>query len=494
MRVRTVKTSSGKHALQIVSKHKGKLTVHKHIGSYDDDTKKQALYDKARKYIQDKSGQINLLDYLSSVRFKDISITESRPLFAYWLFSQIYDKIGFSSYPDEIIRDLVIARLYYPASKLETQEILADLFGRTYSLKTIYRHLKKSTESGVKDYFQKALIKFARGELKDDLKLVFYDVTTLYFESHLKSSLKDLGFSKDYRLQDVQIVVGIVVTRKGFPLYFDLFTGNTFEGHTFIATVENIQRLLEVLKLVVVADSAMLSRDNMDSLAAKNIGFIVGARVASLPMAAIKKISRRLSGKDGKITTVSYGSYRLICQYSSLRARKDKFERDKQLKRANDVIENPSRAIRTLRFIKKTGQKYKINKELIVKAKMLDGIKGYITNTNLKNQTIIDRYHDLWNIEKSIKITKSDLAARPIFHYLEDAIKAHMIIVFAALAIIKYIEIKSSLSIRRVLKLCSKVLTHKVKNNKTGETAYLETTIEDFNLKKKIELLRALGH
>ena len=211
-------------------------------------------------------------------------------------------------------------------------------------------------------------------------------------------------------------------------------------------------------------------------------------------MPTIKKISRRLKSKDGKITTVSYRFYRLICQYSNPRARKDKSERDKQLKRARGVIENPSRAIRTLRFIKKTGQKYEINKELIVKAKTLDGIKGYITNTNLKNQTIIHRYHDLWNIEKTIRITKSDLAARPIFHRIEDAIKAHMVIVFAALAIAKYIELKSSLSIHRVLKLLSRVLTHKVKNNKTGETAYLETTIEDPTLKKKIELLQALGH
>ena len=91
------------------------------------------------------------------------------------MFSHVYEKIGFSCYPDEIIKDLVIARLYYPASKLETQEILSDFFGKTYSLKTIYRHLKKSAKTGVKDYFQKALIEFSRGELKDDLKLVFYD-------------------------------------------------------------------------------------------------------------------------------------------------------------------------------------------------------------------------------------------------------------------------------------------------------------------------------
>jgi len=131
---------------------------------------------------------------------------------------------------------------------------------------------------------------------------------------------------------------------------------------------------------------------------------------------------------------------------------------------------------------------------LITKAELLEGIKGYITNTQLKNQTIIDRYHDLWQIEKSFRITKSDLAARPIFHRLEDTIKAHMIIVFASLAIAKYIELQTKMSIHRVLKLCSKVLTHKITHTTTGETVYMETTIEDPILKQKIEMLKVLGH
>jgi len=494
MRIRTVRTASGKYSLQIVSKYHGKLTVHKHIGTYENGREKHILLEKARQYIQHVSAQTDILDYLSAVRLQDIIITESKPLFAYQLFSRVYDAIGFSSYHDDIIKDLVIARLYYPASKLETQEILHDCFGKSYALKTIYRHLKKSMESGIKDRYQNALIQFTKNTLHDNLKLVFYDVTTLFFESQVKSELKDFGFSKDHRPGDTQIVIGLVVTKAGFPLYFDIFTGNTFEGHTFTGVVETIRQLLGTQTLVVVADSAMISVDNMDTLDEKGVGFIVGARVANLPLPLVKTISKRLKKQDGAMITASYQGYRLICQYSQTRAAQDKSQREKQLERAQDVIQNPSRATRAYRFLKKKGQAYAINSDLITKAELLEGIKGYITNTQLKNQTIIDRYHDLWQIEKSFRITKSDLAARPIFHRLEDTIKAHMIIVFASLAIAKYIELQTKMSIHRVLKLCSKVLTHKITHTTTGETVYMETTIEDPILKQKIEMLKVLGH
>lgn len=130
----------------------------------------------------------------------------------------------------------------------------------------------------------------------------------------------------------------------------------------------------------------------------------------------------------------------------------------------------------------------------LIKAEKLEGIKGYLTNTELSEQTVIDRYHDLWRIEHSFRITKSDLEARPIFHRLDETIKAHLVIVFAGLAIAKYIEIKSSMSIAKALKLAGKVLTQKVTNTTTGESAYVETTIEEPILKEKIELLKSLGH
>ena len=494
MRIRVVPTASDNYVVQVVSKHSGKLTVHKHIGTYTNASEKAQLYKQAKDYIAETTRQGNLLDLLYSCRPSDISITESRPLLIYQILSRVYEKLGLSIYPDPLIKDLVIARIYSPASKRETHEILSDLFDRPWPLITIYRHLKKSINAGLKDSFQKALIDFAKEDLHDSLHLVFYDVTTLYFESTVRSGLRDFGFSKDHRSQETQIVVGLVVNQQGFPLYFDVFRGRTFEGHTLCSVVQNIQKILGSTGLVVVADAAMLSQANIDQLIQNGISFIVGARIANLPSQMIEQITSQLIGQDGKTITVTYRKQRLICEYSQRRATKDKSDREKQIARAQEIINSPAEKIRRYRFIKTTEQSVTLNMELISKATKLEGIKGYITNTQLPETTIIERYHDLWKVEHAFRLTKSDLEARPVFHRLDETIQAHLVIVFAGLAICKYIEIRTGMSIQRVLKLAEKVLTHKVTNTKTGESAFIETTIEDPILKHKIEALKSLGH
>jgi transposase len=494
MRIRIVPTASGKKAIQVVSKHRDKVIVHKHIGSYSNAEGNTKLLKQAEEFIKDNTGQESLLDLLSTFRPTDIAISENRPLFVYNLLSAIYDKLGFGIFPDTLIKDLIIARVYQPASKLGTAEILIDLFDRKYVLKTVYRHLKKGLGKGIKESFQKALINFAKESLGDSLRLLFYDVTTLYFESTLKTELKNFGFSKDHRPQDTQVLIGLVVGKQGFPLYFDIFSGNTFEGHTFIPVIKNIQHLLGTKDLIVVADAAMISKDNIEKLDNEEIGFIVGARLANLPQNLIDSISQRLNRTDGKIITETYRSQKLICEYSQKRAAKDKSDRLRQIEKAETAIFTPSQAISRYRFLKQKGSDFVLNTELVKKAERLEGIKGYLTNTNLPAATVIERYNDLWRIEHSFRITKSDLEARPIFHHLNETVKAHLVIIFAGLAVAKYIEIKTNLSIKRVLKIAGKVLTHKVTNTKTGEIAYVETTIENPELKEKIEMLRALGH
>src|SRR3989344_2421974 len=283
MRVRIVPTFTGKHTLQVVSKYLGKLTVHKHLGTFRSEVEKQNLIKKAKEYIKTQTGQEELFSIPQNLQLKNVVITQSRPLFLYRLLSRIYNHFGFDKYDDPLIRDLIVARVYQPQSKRETKEVISDLFGINYSLITIYRHLKKAIDLNLKDKFQKALINFAKTGLNDDLRLVFYDVTTLAFDSHAKAGLKDFGYSKDHRFQDVQIVVGLVVNRDGFPLYFDVFNGKTFEGKTFVPVVEHIVTLLGNPELVIIADAAMLSKTNLETLVKKKIGFVVGARLASVP-------------------------------------------------------------------------------------------------------------------------------------------------------------------------------------------------------------------
>jgi transposase len=494
VRIRLVPTSSGKKAVQVVSKLHGKLTVHKHFGSYSGESEKLLLVKQAKDFILASSRQISLLELVDSPKLNDIEITNSQPLFVYRFLGNIYDKLGLNAFADPLIKDLVVARIFSPVSKLETLETLADSFNRRYSLKTVYRHLKSSLEKGVKEAFQAALINFAQTDLKDTLRLVFYDVTTLYFESVVKQGLRNFGFSKDHKNTTTQIVVGLVVNNQGFPLYFDIFNGSTFEGHTFLPIIKNIQTLLHNPELVIIADAAMLSQSNINNLVNRKIGFVVGARLANLPHELIDAISNQIGNQDGKIAVFEYKNQRLICQYSHSRAAKDKSDRLKQIEKAKLALKAPAKITSKFRFLKTDQADLTLNSKLISKVEKLEGIKGYLTNTQLPENIIIDRYHDLWHIENSFKITKSDLAARPIFHRLDDTIKTHLVIVFASLAITKYVEIYSKLSIKKVLKIAGKLLTHSVINTQTGENKLLETVIKDPNLIEKINLLKSLEH
>ncbi len=494
MRIRSIKTASGKHAIQVVSKRLGTVTVHKHIGTYATDFERLKLIAKAKDFIKEFSRQVSFDDYLSATPLSDIAVSENKPLFTYQVLSRCYDKIGLGTFPDQVVKDLIIARIAHPSSKLELGEYLHESFDRSYSLKTIYRHIKESLNRDIKNVFCQALITHARGEAGEVLELVFYDVTTLYFESQARGALRDFGFSKDHRAQEVQIVIGLVVNKQGFPLYFDIFSGKTFEGHTFIDIVRKVQVLLNNPKLVVVADAAMISRVNIEALDQNKIGFIVGARLGNLPDSLVETIVAKIRNRDAKSIVAPYLGHRLICQYSHKRAFKDRSDRLKQIEKAQKALTKPAELTRRYRFIKAAGKRYSLNTGLIEKAEKLEGIKGYLTNTKLDSTTVIDRYHDLWNVEHSFRITKSDLEARPVFHFLDETIKAHMVIVFAGLAITKYIEIATGMTIKRVLKLCNKVLTHKLTNIKTGETLYTQTTIDNPLTKEQIERLQTLGH
>ncbi len=499
LRTRIVPTASGKRAVQVVSQVGKKLTVHKHIGSFTTDAEKFVLQENARSYIQAITGQQEALQYLSNQQlFDQIEITGSQPLFAHQLFSSLYDKLGFNTYDDALIKDLVIARLYRPSSKLATQEILSDCFNIEYSMRTIYRHMRSALKAGIQTSYQQALVSFARTTLGDELRLVFYDVSTLYFDSQLKTELKDFGFSKDHRPADTQLVIGLVVNKQGFPLYFDIFPGNSFEGHTFIPVVLKLKKLLKEPNLVVVADAGMLSRVNLSDLDSAGIQFVIGARLANLPLKDITDITKALDKQPNAIAESTYrmpnGSYRLIASYSQKRADKDRRTREKATERAKKIISNPATATSRYRFVKKADDeaKYELHQALIDKAVQLEGVKGYVTNTDLGAALIMERYRDLWRIERAFRISKSDLMARPMYHKLDESVKAHVCLVFASLAITKYIEIETGMSHRRVIAVCSKLLTHTVINTSTGESRQKEAKLTNTDTQHDLDKLKAL--
>jgi transposase len=263
-----------------------------------------------------------------------------------------------------------------------------------------------------------------------------------------------------------------MVTKDGFPIAYEIFSGNTFEGHTIIPVIKALVDRNKVREFTVVADAAMISLENIKQLIQNKINYIVGARIGSLSADLLEIIDKQINRQDGKSIRIKTDLGYLICSYSSVRYRKDLYEMNKQIEKAKQVIESPSKTRKT-KFTKTGKQQLELNEELIEKTKKLLGIKGYYTNieeTITDNKTIIDRYHELYRIEQAFRVSKSDLQTRPIFHFKEEPIKLHILICFMALVISKHIEIKSGISIRKFLDKTKKIVDGQILNQITGKT------------------------
>jgi transposase len=279
-----------------------------------------------------------------------------------------------------------------------------------------------------------------------------------------------------------------MVTKEGFPIAYEIFRGNTFEGHTIIPVIKDFVQRNRVKEFTVVADAAMISSENISQLTQSNISYIVGARMGNLSEELLSVIDKKIDRQDGKNIRIKTELGYLICGYSSVRYRKDLYEMNKQIEKAKQAIESPSKA-KKIKFTKASKQKLEINEELIDKTKKLLGIKGYYTNLDeqkVDNKTIIERYHELYKIEQAFRVSKSDLQTRPIFHYKEQPIRLHILICFMALTISKHIEIKAGISIRRFLDEAKKIVDGQIQNHMTGKSVVIKA-----NTTKKMQDITA---
>jgi transposase len=260
-----------------------------------------------------------------------------------------------------------------------------------------------------------------------------------------------------------------MVSKEGFPVAYEVFPGNTFEGHTIIPVIKDFIERNGVKDFTVVADAAMISSENVLQLTQNNINYIVGARLGNIATALIETIDQNISREDGKSIRIKTDIGYLICSYSSVRYRKDKYEMEKQVEKAKQVIAKPSKS-KKLKFTRTKGQEIELNEALIEKTRKLLGIKGYYTNLEASvadDKTIIERYHELYKIEQAFRISKNDLQTRPIFHFKEQPIKLHILICFMALVISKHIELKTGISIRKFIDESKKIVDGEILNQIT---------------------------
>jgi transposase len=469
MKIRVVNTASNAKAVQVVRYQNNKRIVLQHIGSAHSEEALHDLMILAEEWMKDCTRQLSIFPDENPNRLLHLNHSTFIGVKYHFFHEQIRAIQALIKLDDlpSILNDLVSIRIFEPASKLRSLELLEQFFGVCHNRKTYYKIAPECID--LKKTVEQKVVHFAGVHYAFKFDILFYDVTTLYFETFEEDELRKNGFSKDNKSQQPQILIALMVSKEGFPVAYEVFSGNTFEGHTIIPVIKDFIERNRVKDFTVVADAAMISTENIEQLTQNNINYIVGARLGNIPTALLETIDRNINREDGKSIRIKTGKGYLICSYSSVRFRKDKYEMEKQIEKAKQVIAKPSRS-KKLKFTQTRGQKIELNEALIEKTQKLLGIKGYYTNLEASiadDKTIMERYHELYKIEQAFRISKNDLQTRPIFHFKEEPIKLHILVCFMALVISKHIELKTGISIKKFVDESKKIVDGEILNHVT---------------------------
>jgi len=470
MFLRKKKNNSGSVSIQIISKSRGKYKVVKTIGSGKSEREIEKLYYLGKQELERLTLQTELFesetDAIVDTVFSALSNANIKVVGPELIFGKIYDAIGYNKIEKELFRHLVVSRLAFPGSKLKTVDYLYRYQGVRINIDTVYRFLDKLNNS-LKSSVEQITFNHTKKVLGGHISVVFYDMTTLYFEASDEDDLRKTGFSKDGKHSHPQIFLGLLVGLGGYAIGYDIYEGNTYEGHTLIPFLEKISERFNLQKPIVVADSGLLSNKNIEALEEKNYQYIIGARIKN-ESESIKKRILKTTLRDGQLTSIKKSEHtRLIIGYSDKRARKDARNRERGLKRLEKKIKSGKLTKSNInnrgynKYLKLEGDvSIEIDYAKYEQDSQWDGLKGYITNSKLSKKQIVENYSNLWYIEKAFRMSKTDLRIRPIYHKLKRRIEAHICISFTAYTVYKELERilkkeKSNLSIER-----SKELTH----------------------------------
>ncbi|XBH23011.1 IS1634 family transposase [Jonesiaceae bacterium BS-20] len=477
--LRKKKLPSGATSVQVIDKSGGKYRVIKHVGSGRSETEIAALMQVGAEYLLPGQQELDL-------DFGHVAVPDPGRAVVQGSASQLltdviagaYNALGFDVLEDDAFFQLVLARLVEPTSKSDSVRVVEELGLQAAHLSTFKRALIRCAQ---RDYRAVVASKCFDYSLKTSgLSLLLYDVTTLYFEAENEDDLRKVGFSKERRV-DPQIVVGLLVDRTGFPLEIHAFPGNKAETQTIIPVVKAFQERNQVTDMVVVADAGMLSAGNLDALNDAGLRFIVGSRMAKAPEDLAKHFHhqgtvpndgdlvdtvtmRRGRPNPDRLSTAQepvwapgtdMKQWRAVWQYRHKRAVRDHHTLGLQRDRAQNIIDG-NKPAKSARFVQTKGGQKAFDQASFDRAYDMAGWKGYVTNipAHLMPATeVVSSYHDLWQVEQSFRMSKTDLRARPIFHHTKDAIEAHLTIVFTALAIARYLQTRTGITIKALVKL-----------------------------------------
>ncbi|WP_456114920.1 IS1634 family transposase [Streptomyces smaragdinus] len=457
--IRTVKTASGARAVQIVhSSRRGSRNI-EHIGSAHDEVELELLRAVARQRLAVGQGELDLGLDVPAEAGGPLPITASRMGHLWDALCCAYEALGFdvATASDGVFRQLVLARIIEPTSKLDALRVLSEAGLSPPS----YRTLKRRLPGYAAKDFRDALAAACAAQVGlGPATLVLYDVTTLYFETDAGDGFRESGYSKERRLEP-QITVGLLTDAAGFPLMIHAFEGNKAETTTMLPTLTAFMAAHHLPDVVIVADAGMVSEANMRAIEAVGLSFILGMKLPEVPYVVEKWRTQHPDEQipDGHVFTQPWPATPAdrrrdqvrYYRYSADRARRTLRGIDEQIRKAEQAVAGKT-AVKRNRFVNLTNTSKSVNRTLEAKARALAGIKGYVTNiADPTPDLVIAAYHRLFNIEKSIRMAKSDLAARPIYHHTRDSIDAHLTIVFAALAVARWLEDTTGWSIKKLV-------------------------------------------
>lgn len=505
MFIRQKPNKSGSISIQIIDKSSGQYRVIKTVGRSSDPVKIKELLLEAQKQKDKLLGQIALnFEATKENELRDLffsGLNDMKLMGPDLLLGRLFDEIGFNQIKDELFRELVIARLSYPVSKLKTTDYLYKYKGESIDVERIYRYLDKLYNKQ-KEKIQQISYQHTCQILKSKISVVFYDVTTLYFETDMQDDFRKTGFSKDGKHQHPQILLGLLVSMNGYPLAYDIFEGNKFEGHTLLPVVNTFKDKYEIDSLVIVADAGLLSTQNIADLQNQQYEYILGGRIKNEKQ-NIKRQILNLNLNNGESAELQKpGGTRLIISYSEARAKKDNSNRQRGLSRLENQIKKGKLTKRSInnrgynKFLHLKGDiTISIDYDKLVEDAKWDGLKGYVTNTKLNKEEVLEQYGNLWKIEKAFRIAKSDLKIRPIYHRLRHRIEAHICIAFCAYKVYKelerqLIEKKLGISAEKAIDIAKTIyqISITLPYSKTIETKLNLNTEEQIKLMKTFNL------
>ena len=450
MFIRKNQNRSGSISIQIVQKVNRTNKIVKSIGVAKTKREEELLLLLARSELERIQGLQSLFiehddivvdSFVNSIANDHLQIIGSEII-----LGKIYDKIGFPKDGScDYFRNLVLCRLVYPGSKLKTVEYFRWHLNIDISVYTIYRFLDE-LNSKLKPDIEQISFEYTRKLLKGNIGVVFYDMTTLYFEASEEDDYRIPGFNKDGKHQQPQIMIGLLVSSHGYPIGYQIFEGNTSETKTLIPVLESFQKKFDIARPIVVADAAMLSEKNILALQNNKYQYILGARLKN-ESDDIKEKVLGLEVEEDKPKELKSKYGRLIVSFSSKRAYNDNKNRQKGIKRLEKRVKSGKLTKEHInnrgynKYLTLSGEiDISIDYEKYEADCVWDGLKGYVTNTHLARKKVIGNYSQLWQVEKAFRISKTDLRIRPIYHRLKDRIEAHICICFTAYSIYNELE------------------------------------------------------